>query len=635
MVGRLMLILFSLVALPGVAMSGDGHALAVSKRVALVVGNGDYDDRGSVLANPVNDATAISAKLRDLRIEVIEAVDLDYKGMRDALRRFDRALQGADAGLFYYAGHAMEYRGRNYLFPTDAILETEGDVSLGLIDMDQVLQVMETAVPTRLVFLDACRNNPLARNFRQSLGASREASVGRGLARMQTAVGTFIAYATAPGDVAADGEDRNSPFTAAMLTHLDEPGLEISQMMQRVRNSVVEVTGEGQVPWDSSSLRGPFILNLNIIATPTSDTADRAETVFWETIKGSSRLADFEAYLERFGDKGVFAPLARSRVADLQNETLATEENALTMDRRQIQQALKALGYDMGAVDGIFGSRTRSALREWQQDNRYDATAYLSREQMIALLESASAAPAGVEEPASEAKSGADARLDDGTPVQLRVRLVKIRTDDLGDLGLRWNIADEANKLYVGFSADPLAEGIPLNPGAAPPSRRDIDRLIDDAEDKGRAIVLDIPLTVALGDERNEFFAGGEEPIVNASGQVVDYKKYGLHLEFTLTSNEANRIDIGFRPSIDWLAADGAVEANDELMPPALTTEVDVGLSSGQTAVLVGPNRQKNEFEPKLFHPIMRIHPFMEDLFAPDGEEENKWLLAILITPSF
>lgn len=291
MIGRVLLIMLNIVALAGVA-NGEGDDAAWPKRVALVVGNGAYDDSASILANPANDAAAIAAKFRNLGIEVIEALDLDHKGMRDTLRKFDRALQGADAGLFYYAGHAMEYHGQNYLLPTDAILEIEGDVGLGLIDMDQVLHLMEAAVPTRLVFLDACRNNPLAGNFRRSLGASREASVGRGLARMKSAVGTFIAYATAPGDVAADGEHDNSPFTSSMLTHLDDPGLDISQLMQRVRNSVIEVTKEKQVPWDSSSLRGPFILNLNITINPperkssstTASEDQRAEKAFWDSI---------------------------------------------------------------------------------------------------------------------------------------------------------------------------------------------------------------------------------------------------------------------------------------------------------------------------------------------------------------
>ena len=364
------------------------------RRVALVIGNGAYQKIDQQLDNPANDAKAMAAHLRGLDIEVIEAIDLDYQGMRDALRQFDRALKGADAGLFYYAGHGMEYRGQNYLFPTDAVLESEGDIGLGLIDMTQVLHVMETSVPTRLVFLDACRNNPLVSNFRSSLGASRSASVGRGLGRIDAAVGTFIAYATAPGQLAADGKDKHSPFTSAMLQHLTEPGLEISQLMHKVRNSVIEATNERQVPWESSSLRGPFILNLDVTINPApavssatgDDDGQRAETVFWESIRESDELASFEAYLQRFGTTGVFAPLAQARIRELQVGEAEAAETSLDFDRHLVQEALTALGYDIGTVDGVLGPRTRSAIKSWQLEHDGEASGYLTEKQVVAIL---------------------------------------------------------------------------------------------------------------------------------------------------------------------------------------------------------------------------------------------------------
>ena len=243
------------------------------KRVALVIGNGSYKRPDDQLKNAVNDAKSIARELRRLNIDVIEAIDVDYRGMRDVLRVFDRALQDADVGILYYAGHAMEYQGENYLFPTDAVLETEGDIGLGLIEMDQILNVMETTVPTRLVFLDACRNNPLARRFRSSLAASRSNSIGRGLAQVNASAGTFIAYATAPGEVAADGLGQNSPFTTAMLRHIREPGIGISELMRKVRNSVIEATNNKQIPWESSSLRLPFIFNFGDKSRRQSNSA--------------------------------------------------------------------------------------------------------------------------------------------------------------------------------------------------------------------------------------------------------------------------------------------------------------------------------------------------------------------------
>ena len=249
--------------------------------------------------------------------------------MRTALREFDRALRDADAGLFFYAGHGMEYQGRNYLFPTDAVLESEGDVGLGLIDVSQVLHIMETRVPTRLLFLDACRNNPLARRFRSALGTTRSTTVGKGLARIDAAVGTFIAYATAPGKLAEDGKGDNSPFSAAMLRHLDEPGLDVGELMRKVRNTVLEATNERQIPWNSSSLRGSFVINIDVTIAlnpdPTaadSTTLDRqADILFWESIKDSDQVSTFEAYLQRFGDEGLFAPLASLRIEALNSES--------------------------------------------------------------------------------------------------------------------------------------------------------------------------------------------------------------------------------------------------------------------------------------------------------------------------
>ena len=163
---RLLMPLLLLLALPMIA-----HAKSTGqgKRVALVIGNGAYERAEDRLPNPPNDANAIPEKLDALGFDVTKTLDLDYRGMRTGLRDFDRTLESADAGLFFYAGHGMEYQGRNHLFPMDAVLESEGDISIGLIDVGQILHIMETSVPTRLIFLDACRNNPLARRFSRSL----------------------------------------------------------------------------------------------------------------------------------------------------------------------------------------------------------------------------------------------------------------------------------------------------------------------------------------------------------------------------------------------------------------------------------------------------------------------------------
>ncbi|MCB2055312.1 MAG: SUMF1/EgtB/PvdO family nonheme iron enzyme [Geminicoccaceae bacterium] len=412
---------FSLCLLALWLQPGSASADAMGRRVALVVGNGDYGDAATALPNAPNDARALAAELEALGYQVVRAIDQDYRGMRAALARFADALRGADAGLFFYAGHGMEFQGRNYLFPTDAELRNESDVYIGLIEVDQVLRIMETSVPVRLVFLDACRDNPLARRFRGSLGATRSSSVGRGLARVDATVGTFVAYATAPGEVAEDGSGDNSPFTTAMLRHLEVPGLDVSDFMRRVRQSVVEMTDARQTPWESSSLLGSFVLNVEVNITveppppPPAEAAvqssGQAEIVFWQSIQQSARASDFEAYLARFGDDGIFAPLAKARLAGLveaaaeddtpaavtpepEQEVAAVEPARSTVaaeppptvvtlsegspedredmlglslaDWQRLQAGLDALGFDPRGVDGRPGPNTRRAIAAWQ-----------------------------------------------------------------------------------------------------------------------------------------------------------------------------------------------------------------------------------------------------------------------------
>jgi tetratricopeptide (TPR) repeat protein len=228
------------------------------RRVALVIGNGNYR-HATQLPNPPNDAADISAALRKLGFEVVEGRDLDKRATEDKLREFSRKLAGAKLALFFYAGHGMQVAGRNYLVPIDAKLEQPGDLRLDTIDIADVLAQMEAEPRVNLVFLDACRDNPLARSFARSLGA-RSTTVGQGLAMVHSAIGTLIAYATQPDAVALDGDGRNSPFTTALLKHIATPRLDIGSILRRVRADVITATSQRQVPWDHSSLIGDVVL---------------------------------------------------------------------------------------------------------------------------------------------------------------------------------------------------------------------------------------------------------------------------------------------------------------------------------------------------------------------------------------
>jgi hypothetical protein len=222
------------------------------RRVALVIGNGNYR-HSSRLSNPVNDATDIAQALRKLGFLVVEGRDLDRRAMEEKVREFGRELDNAALALFFYAGHGMQIGSRNYLIPVDGKLERAGDQNFETIEVGQVLAQMEATKRVNLVFLDACRDNPLARTFVRGSGT-------RGLAVVRGAVGTMIAYATQPDAVARDGTGRNSPFTAALLKHISTPGLDIAALMRRVRADVIAATGDEQVPWDHSSLTGEVVL---------------------------------------------------------------------------------------------------------------------------------------------------------------------------------------------------------------------------------------------------------------------------------------------------------------------------------------------------------------------------------------
>jgi len=246
------------VTLPPAAPGAAKVVIPIGRRVALVIGNGKYR-YAAELPNPSNDAADIAKALGKLGFDVVEGRDLDKRAMEDKIREFGRKLERADLALLFYAGHGLQVGGRNYLVPVDAKLERAGDLSLDTIEVGQILAQMEAEKRVNLVFLDACRDNPLARSFSRTLGA-RSTAVGSGLAAIQSAVGTMIAYATQPDNVALDGDGRNSPFTAALLKHIATPALEISALMKRVRADVIAATRERQVPWDHSSLVGDVIL---------------------------------------------------------------------------------------------------------------------------------------------------------------------------------------------------------------------------------------------------------------------------------------------------------------------------------------------------------------------------------------
>lgn len=244
---------------------------AAEKRVALVIGNSAYQHTPA-LKNPSNDASDVASKLRGLGFDVIDGTDLTKSEMESRIRSFAAKLQNADVGLFFYAGHGLAVDGKNYLAPVDAKLESETDLDFEAVELDLVLKQMERNSRVSLVFLDACRDNPMAVSL---ASASRSLAVARGLARVDRAVGMMIAFSTQPGNVALDGEGRNSPFTDALLHHIDTQGESVNDLMIDVRKDVLQATDGKQVPWENSSLTGQFFFKP---AEPKTAADESAET---------------------------------------------------------------------------------------------------------------------------------------------------------------------------------------------------------------------------------------------------------------------------------------------------------------------------------------------------------------------
>ena len=293
-----------------VTASAGAQATREEPRIALVIGNSSY--REVPLRNPVNDVRAMARTLRELGFTVLAHENANKRTMETAIIEFGRRLAEGGVGFFYYAGHGLQVRGHNYLVPIDAEIDSEAITRVAAVDVDLLLEQMaEAKNRVNIVILDACRNNPFERRLR---GASR------GLAAVDAARGTLVAYATAPGSVAADGDGANGLYTEELLQALRVPGLKVEEVFKRVRIGVAERSKGAQTPWESSSLTGDLVVNVTVnittaaVAAP-APSADR-EALFWSSIKDGNDPAGFEAYLKQYPG-GTFAALARQRLAGL------------------------------------------------------------------------------------------------------------------------------------------------------------------------------------------------------------------------------------------------------------------------------------------------------------------------------
>jgi hypothetical protein len=392
------------------------------KRVALVIGNGDYKIAPH-LDNPANDARAIAETLRKLGFEVVDGYDLDVSRMRKAVSDFSAALPEAKSAVVYYSGHGVSVDDEDFLLPVDIDLKSPTDLDISAISLPMVLKQMKLEERVNIVLLDACRDNP----FVQELARNKTPSaIGpRGLSPIQgeLARGTLIAFATDPNSTAQDGvQGEHSPFTEALLNHLPDPGAPIDTVMMRVRSEVWEKTKHIQQPWVHSSLTSEFSFN------PRAGTAARTtpeaawlvrlnwerESLLWESARHSNLSVDYQIYLDAFPN-GLFAPMAKNRIAllgsapttrrapevapptgpagppekELKAEigTYDTEKylRLEAVDRKEIQARLQVLRYYTGPIDGSFNEQTRQAIAEWQKKRQVAPTGMLGPVEIAAL----------------------------------------------------------------------------------------------------------------------------------------------------------------------------------------------------------------------------------------------------------
>lgn len=374
----------------GVALLMGSSTAIAAKRVAFLVGNSDYE-YATRLANPVRDVQLLSETLERLDFVVTQYQDLTRDEIGKNLLQFLKENRDADLTLFYFAGHGMQFDGRNYLVGIDAQLETEFDVESESLDLDRVVGMLERSSKAALVFVDACRDNPLANDFYRENFSQTRALRTRGLAPLRSKYnGAMITFSAAPGQVAFDGDDY-SPFAKSLAKHLPSENMEVLSLMKRVIRDVKNETENKQTPLVSNDLTQEIYLKLSEDGAGNSVALAQEKAIFDAAFAiGGARA--WETYFRKYPN-GFFKELAlieheRLTVANLaeasglnikeldtskpiaiSRDVAAKAEQSLGLtkdDAKRVQQALNTRGYNAGVVDGAIGRGTRKAIADFQ-----------------------------------------------------------------------------------------------------------------------------------------------------------------------------------------------------------------------------------------------------------------------------
>ncbi|PEQ13222.1 hypothetical protein B2G71_07210 [Novosphingobium sp. PC22D] len=315
--GRVATYLRIVLAALGACLALWAMPVEAARKVALVIGNAQYANTTS-LDNPPNDARIVAQSARQAGFDVTLVENLSNGQFQQALREFRIRADGSDIAMIYYAGHAIEGQGRNWLIPTDARLETEFDLPYEAINLDRLLESV-TGAQTRVLVLDSCRNNPFGNSWRRGVRA-----VGQGLSGIEID-DVLIIFAAAPGQVAQDGEGANSPFAASLARRLPEPGLPVQLLGGAIRDDVLASTGGKQRPFVSASMTGTpiYIVPARTAAAPQSANDRTAlEALAWQGAVAANSVGAYRSFLGQFPD-GLFAGMARDNIRALQADAPA------------------------------------------------------------------------------------------------------------------------------------------------------------------------------------------------------------------------------------------------------------------------------------------------------------------------
>lgn len=352
------------------------------RRVALVVGNSNYSNASLFLANPRNDAADVAAALRGVGFEVLQTIDANKRELDLNMAKFARLAIDADAALFYYAGHAVQYQGRNYLMPTDAEVEDEISFRYQMTPLDDVRAALDRGDGVKIVILDACRNNPIVNALRRKKksGDTRAIDAVRGgLAKIDKAQGMVVAYSTAADEVAADGDGRNSPFTSAFLKLLKVPGLEIEQLFRRVAADVNAQTGGRQRPETYVSLLSNYYLN-------------QTDRIAFDMVKDSPDPGVLQDFIAKFSTSS-YVPEAQNRIQRIeaairerQNQEARQREAARLAEEQRKAEREAALRKMAEQEEALRKQETLRAQAAAEKVRKERETAQAQEEQRLRLV---------------------------------------------------------------------------------------------------------------------------------------------------------------------------------------------------------------------------------------------------------